>query len=418
MKGTLMAIFKPFKAVRPAKEYASKIAALPYDVMNRDEAYDMAKDDPYSFLHVDRAEIDLPRDMDQYSPRVYEKAAENLKALQNEGALIKDTKTQYYIYTQIMNGRSQTGLVGLASIDDYINSVIKKHELTRAEKEQDRINHVDKCDANTGPIFLTYRERPELSRIINEWQENHLPVYDFVSGDGVGHKAWVIDSEEIIGSINKEAEKISAFYIADGHHRAASAVNVGLKRRAEHPDYEGNEEFNFFLAVLFPDSELKILDYNRVVRDLNGLSDAEFISRVSERFNIEEADEAYKPKAPNEFGMYLSGKWYCLKAKDDICHDDDVVKRLDVSILYDNLLAPVLNIGDARVDKRIDFIGGIRGLSELEKRVNEDWAVAFSMYPTSIGELMDIADAGKLMPPKSTWFEPKLRSGLFIHELS
>ena len=313
-----MATFKPFKAVRPAKEYAQKIAALPYDVMNRDEAYEMAKDEPYSFLHVDRAEIDLPRDTDQYSPEVYKKAAENLKALKDKGALIKDETDRYYIYMQIMNGRSQTGLVGCASIDDYIGQVIKKHELTRAEKEQDRINHVDTLDANTGPIFLTYRERNDLSSIINSWVAEHAPIYDFVADDGIGHKVWIVDSEEAIARIKSEVELVPAFYIADGHHRAASAVNVGIKRREAHPDYDGTEEFNFFLAVLFPDSELKILDYNRVVKDLNGFGHEEFISKVAEKFDIEESDEAYKPKNPHEFGMCFFGKWYCLKAHDDI----------------------------------------------------------------------------------------------------
>ncbi|MBQ2774772.1 MAG: DUF1015 domain-containing protein [Clostridia bacterium] len=413
-----MAIFRPFKAVRPLPEYADKVAALPYDVMNSEEAREMVKGNPYSFLHVDKAEIDLPIGTDLYSQTVYNKAVENLKKLESDGICEQDRTENIYIYRQIMNGRSQMGLVGCVSIDDYMNNIIKKHELTRADKEQDRINHVDYCDANTGPIFLTYRDNAEISSAVAAWQAEHEPVYDFVS-DGVAQTVWVVDCPEMIEKISKLFASIKALYIADGHHRAASAVKVGQKRRAEHPDYNGSEEFNFFLAVLFAQSELAIMDYNRVIKDLNGLSKAEFIERVSEKFEVEEAAQSpYKPQAKHTFGMYLDNKWYALTAKAGTFDANDPVAALDVSILQHNLIAPVLGIEDPRTDKRIDFVGGIRGLGELERRANSDMVLAFSMYPTTTDDLMDIADADKIMPPKSTWFEPKLLSGLFIHKLS
>ena len=413
-----MAIFRPFKAVRPLPEYADKVAALPYDVMNSEEAREMVKGNPYSFLHVDKAEVDLPIGTDLYSETVYDKAAENLKKLETDGICKQDSDDNIYIYRQIMDGRSQTGLVGCVSIDDYMNNVIKKHELTRADKEQDRINHVDYCDANTGPIFLTYRDNAEISAAVAAWQAEHEPVYDFVS-DGVSQTVWVVDCPEMIGKFTKLFEATDALYIADGHHRAASAVKVGNKRRAEHPDYNGSEEFNFFLAVLFAQSELAIMDYNRVIKDLNGLSKDEFIAKVSEKFDVEEAIQSpYKPQQKHTFGMYLDNKWYCLTAKPGTFDANDPVLALDVSILQNNLISPVLGIDDPRTDKRIDFVGGIRGLGELERRANSDMVLAFSMYPTTTDDLMDIADADKIMPPKSTWFEPKLLSGLFIHKLS
>jgi uncharacterized protein (DUF1015 family) len=413
-----MAVLRPFKAIRPKKELADKVAALPYDVMNSDEAREMVKDNPYSFLHIDKAEIDLDRNTDLYDRKVYEKAKDNLNRFISEHILIEDSKPNLYIYRLIMNGKSQTGIVGVTSIDDYINNVIKKHELTRADKEQDRINHVDFCDANTGPIFLTYKSKKEINDIIDSWTKKE-PEYNFTAEDGIQHIVWVIDDNSTIFDICKYFNQIDSFYIADGHHRAASAVKVGLKRRKQYPDYSGNEEFNFFLSVLFPHDDLHILDYNRVVKDLNGLTSEEFISKIKENFNISlyNGSGQFKPLRKHTFGMYLDGKWYELEAKDGTFNPDNPVERLDVSILQNNLLSPVLGIGDPRTDKRIDFIGGIRGLKELERRVHCGMKLAFSMYPTTIDDLMAIADAGLVMPPKSTWFEPKLRSGLFIHKL-
>ena len=413
-----MAVFKPFKAIRPLPEYASKVAALPYDVMNSKEAAEMVKGNPYSFLHVDKAEIDLPEGTNLYSEQVYLKAKENLDKLVSENICAQDGETRFYIYRQIMNGRSQTGLVGCVSIDDYINNIIKKHELTRADKEADRINHVDYCDANTGPIFLTYRPQSEVAAILTDWCASHSPEYDFVTDDGIANTVWVIDCDEVNTKISALFTDVDYLYIADGHHRAASAVKVGLKRREQFPDYDGSEEFNYFLAVLFDCNELEIMDYNRVIKDLNGNTEDEFIEKISEKFTVEAVGkDAYKPENAHTFGMLLSGKWYKLTAKDGTFNNADPVDSLDVSILQNNLISPILGIDDPRTDKRIDFVGGIRGLGELERRVNEDMCLAFSMYPTTLKELMDIADAGQIMPPKSTWFEPKLLSGLFIHKL-
>ncbi len=413
-----MAVFRPFKAIRPTAEYASKVAALPYDVMNSAEAAEMVKGNPYSFLHVDKAEIDLPAGTDLYSEQVYLKAKENLENLSTKGICKQDEEPRFYIYRQIMNGRAQTGLVGCVSIDDYINNIIKKHELTRADKEADRINHVDYCDANTGPIFLTYRPQAEISAIVSEWKEKHAPEYDFVTDDGIANTVWVIDCPETNAKIASLFNAVDYLYIADGHHRAASAVKVGLKRRAEKPDFDGSEEFNFFLAVLFACDELEILDYNRVMKDLNGNTAEQFIEKISKNFTVEKAGtQAYKPETAHTFGMLLGGEWYKLTAKEGTFNAADPVESLDVSILQNNLISPILGIDDPRTDKRIDFVGGIRGLGELERRVSEDMCIAFSMYPTTLKELMDIADAGKIMPPKSTWFEPKLLSGLFIHKL-
>lgn len=414
-----MAILRAFKAVRPTKQLAKNVAALPYDVMNSDEAREMVKNNPYSFLHVDKAEIDLDRNIDIYDRSVYEKARGNLSNMIRDGILIEDKKPYLYIYRLIMNGRSQTGIVGCTSIDDYINNVIKKHEHTREEKEQDRIRHVDYCNSNTGPIFLTYRNNSNIDNIINEWTKKD-PEYNFKAEDGVQHIVWIINDDKIIDGLVESFKQINALYIADGHHRAASAVKVGLKRRKENPSYKGSEEFNFFLSVIFPEGDLSIMDYNRVVKDLNGLTSEEFMLKVSEKFEISlcEGSKPYKPSSKHTYGMYLDGKWYVLTAKDGTYDSLDPVHRLDVSILQENLLMPILGINDPRTDKRIDFIGGIRGLEELERRVNNGMRAAFSMYPTTIEDLMDIADAGKVMPPKSTWFEPKLRSGLFIHKLS
>ncbi len=414
-----MAYFRPFQSIRPKKEYADKVAALPYDVMNSDEAREMVKGNPYSFLHVDKAEIDLPESTYLYDPAVYAKAAENLKKLVIDGICKRDDKPCFFIYRQIMNGRSQTGLVGCASIDDYINNNIKKHELTRADKEQDRINHVDTCNANTGPIFLTYKNGDAVKQIIALWQENHEPEYDFVSDD-VQQTVWVIDDEAATNAIAAEFDKIDSLYIADGHHRCASAVKVGLKRREENPNYTGDEEFNRFLAVSFPCDELEIMDYNRLIRDTNGYTANQLLTLISQNFTFEcvKSNEPYKPEEKHTFGMYIDGRWYKLTAKEGTFNENDPVSQLDVSILQNNLISPIFGITDPRTDKRIDFVGGIRGLEELEKRAESDMKLAFSMYPTTLDDLIAIADAGLIMPPKSTWFEPKLLSGLFIHELS
>ena len=413
-----MAILKPFKAVRPKDEYASQVGALPYDVMNSEEAREMVKDKPYSFLHVDKAEVDLPKGIDIYSAEVYEKAKENLEALSANGICKQDEKPMLYIYRQIMNGREQTGIVGCTAVDDYINNVIKKHEFTRADKEADRIRHVDTLDANTGPIFLTHRENKNVSDITENWKNAHAPVYDFVSDDGVAQTVWVIDDDAVVDTLVKEFAEIPYLYIADGHHRCASAVRVGERRRGE-GEYDKDAEFNFFLSVIFPCDQLKIMDYNRVMADLNGNTSEEFIAKMGEKFVVEEADESpYSPKERHTFGMYLDNKWYKVTAKAEFINENDPVECLDVSILQNNLITPILNITDPRTDKRIDFVGGIRGLGELERRCAEGMKLAFAMYPTSLNELMDIADAGKVMPPKSTWFEPKLLSGLFIHKLS
>ena len=411
-----MAVIRPFRAIRPTPDKAEKVAALPYDVVNSREAAEIAKDNPYSFLHVDKAEIDLPDGTDIYSPEVYAKAKENLYKMIDTGVFIQDESPLLYVYELTMDGRSQTGLVACASIDEYLNGTIKKHELTREDKEQDRIRHVDICDANTGPIFLAYRTVDEISSAVESVKEK-TPVYDFTADDGIGHRAWVIDDENMINRLVELFKNVPALYIADGHHRNASAAKVGLKRRAENPGYTGEEEFNYYLSVIFPSDELKILDYNRVVRDLNGMSGDELLNKLSEKFTVRETEGRAKPEKACDFGMYMGGKWYMLTAKDEI-RSDDAVRGLDVSILQDNVLIPILGIGDIRTDKRIDFVGGIRGLGELEKRVDSgEMKLAFAMYPTSIEQLMKIADENKIMPPKSTWFEPKLRSGLFIHSL-
>lgn len=413
-----MAVFRPFQAVRPTPELASKVAALPYDVMNSQEAREMVKGNPYSFLHVDKAEVDLDPSINIYDEVVYEKAASNLKKMEDEGTYIQDKKPCYYIYQQVMDGRAQAGIVGCASIDDYLNNHVKKHELTRAEKEADRIHHVDTCNANTGPIFLTYRAQENISKIMKGWMKDHKPVYDFVAEDGITHTVWVIDDEKVVAGLEADFAKIPDFYIADGHHRAASAVRVGQRRRAAHPDYNGTEEFNFFLAVLFPDSELKIMDYNRVCHDLNGLTKEQFMEKLGKVFEISEYTKGMcAPEERHTVGMYIDKKWYLLKAKEGIFDANDPVDRLDVSILQKNVLTPILGIDDPRTSDRISFVGGIRGLGELVRLVDGGKAVAFAMFPTGLDELMEIADTNNIMPPKSTWFEPKLRSGIFVHKL-
>jgi len=414
-----MAVLRAFQALRPVPELAAQVAALPYDVMSSSEARRMAAGNPHSFLHVDKAEIDLPEETDPYSRQVYEKAKDNLAAMVAGGVLIQDPQPCLYIYQQEMNGRRQTGLVACTAIDDYLANRIKKHEHTRTDKEQDRINHVDVTDANTGPIFLTYRHESDIDAVIDSWMDSHGPIYDFTAADGIGHRIWLMDDPAVIAKLSDAFAKIDSLYIADGHHRAASAVQVGLKRRQQLPDFTGEEEFNFFLAVIFPDDQLQIMDYNRLVRDLNGHSAEDFLEAVKKNFylNLYVGNGPYKPQSKHHFGMYLNGQWYVLRCKPDTFLEDDPVGRLDVSILQENLLKPVLGIEDPRTDKRIDFVGGIRGLEELEQRVYYGMTVAFALYPTTLEDLMAIADSGQVMPPKSTWFEPKLRSGLFIHRL-
>ncbi len=410
-----MAVIKPFRAVRPDKKLVSKVAALPYDVYNRTEAREAAKKEPLSFLNIDRPETQFPEDYDMYATAVYEKAAAMLKEQKEQGIYVQEETSCFYLYELTMEGRSQTGLAACASIDDYLNQVIKKHENTREEKELDRIRHVDTCSTQTGPIFLAYRKNEAVEAIV-AIEKAKTPVYDFISEDGIGHRVWVISDKNVIEALTGEFEKLSQIYIADGHHRAASAVKVGLNRREAAGQYTGEEEFNYFLSVLFPENELKILPYYRVVKDLNGHSDHEFLDKISERFLVEPSDEPVGPEKKGEFGMFFREQWYRLTAKTEFLETSDPVKALDVSVLQENLLAPVLGIGEPRTDKRIDFVGGIRGLGELERRTRTDMTIAFSTCPTSIQELFAVADAGRLMPPKSTWFEPKLRSGIFLHE--
>lgn len=410
-----MALIKPFECVRPNEKDAARVAALPYDVYNRQEAVCEVKREPLSFLKIDRAETQFDDSTDTYAPEVYAKAKELFEEALADKTFITDTDKTYYIYALTMDKRTQTGIVACASIDDYLNNVIKKHENTRADKEVDRITHVDTLSAQTGPIFLAYRADSVINDAVKKTKENKA-LYDFISPDGIRHQVWKMTDITLVENVRKAFEGIDSVYIADGHHRAASAVKVGLKRRRENPGYTGNEEFNYFQSVLFPDEELMILPYNRVVKDLNGYTQEEFLNKIKEKFDIAESDRQVSPDKKGTFGMYLGGKWYKLTAHKDIMSDDPV-DGLDVAVLQDNLLAPVLGIGDPKTDKRIDFVGGIRGLSELEKRCREDCVVAFSMYATSIAELFAVADAGKLMPPKSTWFEPKLRSGLFIHRI-
>ncbi|WP_304508436.1 DUF1015 domain-containing protein [Anaerotignum sp.] len=414
-----MATIRPFMGIRPQAEYAKDVAALPYDVMNSEEAREMVKGKPYSFLHIDKAEVDLPEEIDIYSDAVYEKAKENLDNMIAKGIFTQDLLPNLYIYQLTMNGKSQTGLVACTSIDEYLNGIIKKHELTRADKEADRIRHVDTLNANTGPIFLAYKNNEMAKVIIEGWKTANKPEYDFVSEDGIGHTVWVMDSDTEIGILVDSFRKVENFYIADGHHRNASAVKVGLKRRERNELYTGDEEYNYYLSVLFPADELKIMDYNRIVKDLNGHTEEEFLSLLTSKFEVTPylGKGQLHPENPHQFGMYLAGKWFSLTTKKEAISDDPVL-GLDVSILQKEVLEPLLAIGDPRTDKRIDFVGGIRGLAELEKRVDSgEMKLAFSLFPTSMDELMNVADAGLIMPPKSTWFEPKLRSGLFLHDL-
>ncbi|MBQ3537785.1 MAG: DUF1015 domain-containing protein [Clostridia bacterium] len=411
-----MSVFRPFSAVRPKKEYAADVAALPYDVMSSEEARIKVEGKPYSFIHVDKAEVDLPEDTYLYSDEVYNKAAENLRKLSSDGICIKEETPCFYIYRQIMGNVCQTGIVGTASADDYLGDIIKKHEFTRADKEEDRIRHVDTCDANTGPIFLAYKGNDTLKTLIAKYTCT-CPEYDFISEGDVKNTVWVVSDRNDIEAISGAFGNIPALYIADGHHRAASAVKVALKRRSENPGFTGEEEFNFFLAVAFSKDELKIMDYNRLIKDKNGYTSDELLSKIGEYFTIEASPEAVSPECRHSFGLYLDKKWYRLTLKEGLADENDALRSLDVSLLQKYVISGIFGIDDPRTDKRIDFVGGIRGLKELEKRCSEDMEIAFSMYPTSMDELMAIADSGRVMPPKSTWFEPKLLSGLFIHEL-
>lgn len=411
-----MAEIRPFCCIRPARELADRVAALPYDVYNRQEAKQEVLREPLSFLKIDRAETSFPDSVDTYAPEVYQKAKELLEQDIEDGVYVEDDGRSYYVYQLVMDGRAQTGLVACSSVDDYMNNVIKKHENTRADKEVDRITHVDTCSAQTGPIFLAYRSHDAINQIVNRYTESPA-LYDFTAVDGVTHRVWKIDDRQDVETIYNAFRQIDRIYIADGHHRAASAVKVGLKRREENPGYTGEEEFNYFLSVLFPHDELMIMDYNRTVKDLNGLTWNAFMERVKENFEVEQSASPVAPNQKGVFGMYSDGNWYRLTAKPQLFEGKDAVGCLDVSVLQDVLLGPVLGIGDPRTDSRIDFVGGIRGLKELERRADGDMCVSFSMYPTSITELFDVADNGLLMPPKSTWFEPKLRSGLFIHKI-
>jgi uncharacterized protein (DUF1015 family) len=404
-----MALISPFRALRPKPELAKQVASRPYDVLNSTEAREEAMGDPYSFLHVTKSEIDLPETIDSHSAAVYEKAKENLQALIRNNILFQEEKPCYYIYQLIMNGRSQTGLVCVSAVEDYFNDVIKKHEFTRPEKEQDRIDHMRTILAQTGNVFLAYRDVAEVNTLINNWKAAQKPVYDIVADDNIRHSVWVVDDRATIDSITQLfTTKVPCTYIADGHHRAASAAKVS-KQLPE------SKEANYFLTTIFPESELAILDYNRLVKDLNGLSEEDFINALQKDFTITKSTEAFKPSRLHEFGMYLNKQWYQLIARQGT-YSNDPIGILDVTILSNNLLDKILGIKDQRTDKRIDFVGGIRGLTELEKRVNSgEMKIAFSLYPVSIDQLFAIADSGNVMPPKSTWFEPKLRDGLLTH---
>ncbi|MDR3305104.1 MAG: DUF1015 family protein [Clostridiales Family XIII bacterium] len=412
-----MATVRAFRAIRPAEGAAARVAALPYDVMSAAEAREMTRGDELSFLHVDKAEIDLDPAMDPYSDAVYAKAKSNLDRLIREGALFRDADEVFYIYKLTMDGREQAGFVGCASADDYLENRIRKHEFTRADKERDRIRHVDTLNANTGPIFLAHRAEGALSRIAAAWMASHDPIYDFTADGGVRHTVYRIGDPAENERITAAFADVPALYIADGHHRCASAVRVAQLRRAANPGYTGDEEFNFFLAVIFPADQLAIMDYNRLLKDMNGLDEKSLFAEIEKSFDVSKAASPVHPAARHEFGMCLAGEWYRLKAHSGLIDETDPVQRLDVSILQRLLLAPVFGIEDPRTSDRIDFAGGIRGLEYLEARVRDDMKAAFSLYPTAMDELMDIADAGEVMPPKSTWFEPKLLSGLFIHEL-
>lgn len=415
-----MATVRPFAALRPPKNLAEKVSSLPYDVMNHDEAVAMARGNAQSFLHVCRADIDTSEAL-IHAPETYAKSRENLEKFVAAETLVRDEKPCFYIYRQMLWGRVQTGIVGCASVDEYLDGTIRKHELTRKEKELDRIEHFDACSAQTEPVFLAYRKHEGIAAVVREWIRFHRPDYDFRTDDGVSHVLWKVDDDAAIAAIRDGFAEVPALYIADGHHRTASSAAVSARRRAAHPDYAGTEEFNFLMAVIFCDEDLFIMDYNRVVRDLNGLGEAEFLAKISEKFDVAPAGTPgpFAPRRKHEFGMFLGGRWYAVAARAGTFDEADPIASLDCAILQANLLAPVLGIADPRTDARIDFVGGIRGLGELERRCREsgNGAVAFALFPVTMADLFRVADAGEIMPPKSTWFEPKLRSGLFLHEI-
>lgn len=414
-----MAKLHAFRGFRPGKENVNEVASRPYDVLNSSEAREEVKGNPWSFLHVVKPEVDLPEGINLYSDEVYNKGRENLDKLIKEGYFIQDSLEMFYIYGQTMFGKTQYGIVGCAAVEDYLNEVIKKHELTRPDKEEDRKNHIRVCNFNAEPVFFAYPDHAELDTLVNKVVSG-TPEYDFTSGDGVGHHFWLVNNQEDVGRITEIFQNdIEATYVADGHHRTAAAALVGQERKEKNPEHRGDEEYNFFLAVHFPASQLTIIDYNRVVKDLNGHSKDEFLKELEEGFVIEEkGSEIYKPDHLHDFGMYLDGSWYALRAKPGTYKNDDPIGCLDVTVLSEQVLGPLLNITDLRKSKRIDFVGGIRGLEELSRRVDSgEMAVAFALYPVSMKQLMDIADNGMIMPPKTTWFEPKLRSGLVIHSL-
>ncbi len=415
-----MAILKPFRGLRPPKEIVKDLACLPYDVMNTEEAKKMAEGKECSLLRITRAEIDCEDGIDIHSQTVYDKAVENFKMFQEKGWLVQDQEAKFYIYAQTMDGRTQYGIAACASVDDYLNGIIKKHELTRPDKEEDRMIHVRNNNANIEPVFFAYPAVKEIDEIVENIVKNQEPDYDFVAEDGFGHHFWCVNDKQTNEKLEQLfAEKVPFTYVADGHHRTAAAALVGAEKRKNNPNYSGNEEFNYFLAVHFPDNQLKIIDYNRVIKDLNGLSEDEFIEKLKEDFDIEEKGaDIYKPSKLHEFSMYISGKWYSLQTKPGRYNDNDPIGVLDVTILSNLVLEKHLGIEDLRRSKRIDFVGGIRGLGALKERVDSgEMAVAFALYPVSMKQLIDIADTGNIMPPKTTWFEPKLRSGLVIHLL-
>jgi uncharacterized protein (DUF1015 family) len=414
-----MAVLKPFKGLRPPVELAAQVASRPYDVLNSEEARVEAKGNPYTLLHIIKPEIDFPLGTDEHTEPVYQKAIENLNIWRNNGWLVKDAKESLYVYAQTMEGRTQYGIVGCASVDDYLNGVIRKHELTRSDKEEDRMKHVRITNANMEPVFFAYPAVKELDDIVAKIVSSQSTVYDFVAEDGFGHHFWLVDEAQSITKIVNLFAKIPATYVADGHHRTAAAALVGKEKRANNPNHKGDEEYNFFLAVHFPDNQLKIIDYNRTVKDLNGLTVSGLIEKIGADFDVQKVGTGiYKPDQLHTFSMYLEGDWYKLITKQGRYNDNDPIGVLDVTILSNLILDKVLGIKDLRTDKRIDFIGGIRGLGELKKRVDSgDMKVAFALYPVSMQQLINIADSGNIMPPKTTWFEPKLRSGLVVHEL-
>lgn len=409
---------KPFAGVRPPKDLAEQVASRPYDVLNSVEAKQEAGEK--SLLHIIKPEIDFDPIADEHSPAVYDKAVENFKLWQERGWLVQDPKEMYYIYAQTMDGRTQYGLVAAANVDDYMSGKIKKHELTRKDKEDDRMIHVRIQDANIEPVFFAYPDVDEMNKLVADWVAAHAPEYDFVAPDGFGHTFWAITDDAVNARITEIFKNVPAMYVADGHHRTAAAARVGAEKRAQNPNHTGDEEYNYFLAVIFPESQLHVIDYNRVVRDLNGLTPDEFLAKLSESFDVTDmGTEIYKPTKLHNFGMYLNGHWYSLTAKAGTYNDSDPIGVLDVTVLSNLVFDKILNLGDLRTSKRIDFVGGIRGLSELQKRVDSgEMVAAFALYPVTMRQIIDIADTGNIMPPKTTWFEPKLRSGLVIHKLS